>query len=114
ALLVPLASLSLFVPALGDATIVWPGVSGPLWGPSVVRSDTLASVLIPMVAALWLVTLAITPRCRLDGVGIRRTAVTTLITIAVFSTVSPVLLALLWVGSSVPYLLALSAPAYRR
>lgn len=113
--LLAVAAAPLGMPTLADAVVPWPDIlCSPLWGPSVVRTDALADVLIPMVAALWLVTIAVTPRSRLDRGGIRRTAIATLTTIVAFATESPILLAVLWTLASVPYLLALDQPQFRR
>lgn len=126
--LLGVAALPLGVPALAEVALPWPAalpaaspLSSPLTsllssllGASVVRIDVLASLLIPMVAALWLVTVAVTPRSRLDRAGLRRTAIATSLTSLAFATESPILLALLWVGSLVPYLRALDKPQFGR
>ncbi|MFO7567781.1 MAG: proton-conducting transporter membrane subunit [Enhygromyxa sp.] len=112
------AALPLAGGPLAELALPWPVASGSAWapllGPSVIRTDVLSSVLLPVVAALWLLTVAVTPRSRLDRAGIRRTAIATLIISFAFATTSPLLLAIAWVGSSVPYLLALGKPQFRR
>ena len=116
--LVALASLAVFVPAVGEASIPWPLADrlpwAPLWGPSVARTNQLVDVLIPMVAGLWLVTVTVTPRSRLDRAGIRRTALATMITTAAFSTSSPLLLAVAWTTSLIPFWFANATPQRRR
>jgi NADH-quinone oxidoreductase subunit M len=82
-------------------------------GEAIIRVDTLSSVLLPFAAALWLLTVAVTPRAALDRGGLGRTALAALITFASFLTESAVVLLLLsaaavWVFSS-----ALADPAHR-
>lgn len=82
-------------------------------GEAIVRIDTLSAVLLPFAAALWLLTVAVTPRAALDRGGLRRTALATLITLASFLTESAVVLVLLSVASVWAFLAALSDPAHR-
>ena len=79
----------------------------------IVRVNALASVLLPFAAALWLLTVAVTPRASLDRGGLRRTALATLITFASFLTESAVALLLLSIASVWTYLSALGDPAQR-
>ena len=81
---------------------------------AIVRIDALSVVLLPFAAALWLLTVAVTPRAALDRPGLRRTAVATLITFASFLTESAVALLLLSVASVWTFLSALGDPAHRR
>ena len=104
----------LFVPELHRAVVPMPGDLGELAGESVLRIDAFTTVLLPLAPALWLLTVAVTPRTRLDLLGLRRTAVATLVTMAAFLTESPALLAVLWTVSTVVYLSALTSPATRR
>jgi NADH-quinone oxidoreductase subunit M len=62
---------------------------------------------------LWLLTVAVTPRASLDQRGLRRTAVTTLITLACFLTESAVVLLVLSAASVWTFLTALADPAHR-
>ncbi len=82
-------------------------------GEAILRIDTLSSVLLPFAAALWLLTVAVTPRASLDRGGLRRTAVATLVTAASFLTESAVVLVLLTVASVLTFLSALPGEAHR-
>ena len=82
-------------------------------GEAIVRVDTLSAVLLPFAAALWVLTVAVTPRASLDRGGLRRTALATLITLASFLTESAVVLLLLSLSSVLTFLSALSDPAHR-
>jgi NADH-quinone oxidoreductase subunit M len=81
-------------------------------GEAVVRVDALSDVLLPFAAALWLLTVAVTPRAALDRAGLRRTALATLTTLGSFLTESAVVLLLLWVASLWTFLSALKDPAH--
>jgi NADH-quinone oxidoreductase subunit M len=83
-------------------------------GEAVLRIDTLSSVLLPFAAALWLLTVAVTPRASLDRIGLRRTALATLITLASFLTESGAILLLLSAASVWTFLSALSDPAHQK
>jgi NADH-quinone oxidoreductase subunit M len=92
-----------------SAALTWaPG------GEALVRVDTLSSVFLPFAAALWLLTVAVTPRATLDRGGLRRTALATLITLASFLTESAVLLFLLSVASVWAFVSALAGHQYQR
>jgi NADH-quinone oxidoreductase subunit M len=107
-----LAVALFFFVALGG---VWAGPPGaPLDAQQLIGVDILSSLLLPMAAGLWLVTVAVTPRSRLDRAGIRRTAIATALTMISFLTRNPALLALMWVASVVVFVAALSAPEHRR
>ena len=80
---------------------------------ALVRVDTLSAALLPFTAALWLLTVAVTPRAALDRGGLRRTALATLTTLASCLTENPVLLLLLWIASVWTFLAALSDRAHR-
>ena len=82
-------------------------------GEALVRIGTLSAVLLPFAAALWLLTVAVTPRAALDRGGLRRTALATLVTLASFLTESAVALLLLSVASVWVFLSALADPAHR-
>lgn len=81
---------------------------------ALVRIDALSSALLPLTAALWLLTVAVTPRAALDRGGLRRTALVTLTTVASFLTESAVVLLVLWIASVWIFLAALSDPAHQR
>jgi NADH-quinone oxidoreductase subunit M len=83
-------------------------------GEEVVRIDTLSVVLLPFSAALWLLTVAVTPRAALDREGLRRTALATLITLASFITESAIVLLALSAASLWTFLSALSDPAHQK
>jgi len=83
-------------------------------GEAVLRVDALSSVLLPLAAGLWLLTVAVTPRAALDRGGLRRTALATLITFASFLTESAVVLLLLSAGSLWTFLTALGGHQYQR
>ena len=76
-------------------------------GEALVRIDAVSSVLLPLTAGLWLLTVAVTPRAALDRGGLRRTAIATLITLASFVTESAVVLVALSAGSLWTFLSAL-------
>jgi NADH-quinone oxidoreductase subunit M len=82
-------------------------------GEDIIRIDTLSGALLPFAAALWLLTVAVTPRASLDRRGLRRTSLATLITLASFLTESAVVLLLLSVASVWTFLSALADPAHR-
>jgi NADH-quinone oxidoreductase subunit M len=83
-------------------------------GEAIIRVDTLSAVLLPFAAALWLLTVAVTPRAALDRGGLRRTALATLVTLASFLTESAVALLLLSMASVWTFLMALGDPAQRQ
>ena len=114
AALLAVASCALFVPALEGFAVPMPAGLGALFGASVIRTNALSSVLLPLPAALWLLTVAVTPRTRLDRLGLRRTAFATLVTTGAFLTESPALLVVLFSVSTGVYLTALGSPAHRR
>jgi NADH-quinone oxidoreductase subunit M len=108
------SALASFVPALRAFELPLSAAPGFLTSGSALRIDALSSILIPLAAALWLLTVAVTPRTRLDRTGLRRTALATLVTMSFFMTTNPVLLLLLWFLSNAVLLSALSGPASRR
>src|SRR5574339_748898 len=72
ALVIPL-SPSLRGFSIRTSALTWiPG------GEDLIRINALSSVLLPFAAALWLLTVAVTPRSALDRRGLRRTAIATL------------------------------------
>src|SRR5437867_1719336 len=101
------------VPALRDFSIRSFALSGRPGGEELLRIDTLSSALLPFAAGLWLLTVAVTPRAALDGPGLRRTALATLLTVGSFLTESAVVLLLLSVASVWTFLSALADPAHR-
>jgi NADH-quinone oxidoreductase subunit M len=107
ALVIPLS------PALRDFSLHTSAFSWIPGGEDIVRVDTLSAVLLPFAAGLWLLTVAVTPRASLDQRGLRRTAVTTLITLASFLTESAVVLLVLSAASVWTFLSALADPVHR-
>src|SRR5215813_217289 len=82
-------------------------------GEAIIRIDALSSVLLPFAAGLWMFTVAVTPRAALDRGGLRRTALSTLITLASFLTESAVVLLVLSMASVWTFLAALGDPAHQ-
>lgn len=107
------SSLAMLLAALVIA--VRPGFHHPFvsWPAGLLRVDALSSVLLPFAAALWLITVAATPRGALDRAGLRRTAVATLVTLLSFLTENPVALLLLSIASVWTFLSALGGAAHR-
>lgn len=81
---------------------------------AILRVDALSSVLLPLAAGLWLLTIAVTPRASLDRSGLRRTALATAITYASFLTESAIVLLLLSAASLWTFVAALGAHNYQR
>jgi NADH-quinone oxidoreductase subunit M len=100
-------------PALHGFSVRTSALTGLPGGENLVRIDTLSGALLPFAAALWLLTVAVTPRVALDRRGLRRTALATLITLASFLTESAVMLVVLSVASVGTFLAALADPAHR-
>ena len=100
-------------PPLRDFSIRTSALTWIPGGEDLIRIDTLSSVLLPFAAALWLLTVAVTPRAALDRSGLRRTALATLLTLTSFLTESGVALLLLSVASVWTFLSALADPAHR-
>ena len=95
--------------SLRSAALTWAPA-----GEALVRLDRLSSALLPFTAALWLLTVAVTPRAALDRGGLRRTALATLITLASFLTESAVVLFVLSVASVWVFVSALAGHRYQR
>jgi NADH-quinone oxidoreductase subunit M len=83
-------------------------------GEALLRVDRLSNVLLPFAAAMWLLTVAVTPRASLDRGGLRRTAIATVITLGSFLTESAVVLLLLSAASVWTFLAALGGDAAHR
>jgi NADH-quinone oxidoreductase subunit M len=107
ALVIPLS------PAVRNFSLHTSALSWIPGGEDVVRVDGLSAALLPFAAGLWLLTVAVTPRASLDQRGLRRTAVTTLITLASFLTESAVVLLVLSAASVWTFLSALADPVHR-
>lgn len=101
-------------PSLGRLSIRTSALSWRPGGEALIRIDALSSVLLPLAAGLWLLTVAVTPRSALDRGGLRRTAFATLLTLTSFLTESAVVLLLLSVASVWTFASALSDDAHRR
>src|SRR5262249_19078662 len=82
-------------------------------GEAVLRVDRTSDVLLPFAAAMWLLTVAVTPRASLDRGGLRRTAIATLLNVASFLSESAVLLLVLSALAVWTFLSALADPAHR-
>jgi len=95
--------------AIRESALTW--AAG---GEALLRVDGLSSVLLPLAAGLWLLTVAVTPRASLDRAGLRRTALATLVTLASFLTESAVVLLALSVASLWTFIAALDAHNYQR
>jgi NADH-quinone oxidoreductase subunit M len=109
-----LASLVVAVsPRLRTFAVRTSALSSAPGGEALVRIDNLSSVLLPFAAALWLLTVAVTPRAALDRAGLRRTALATVITLGSFLTESAAVLLVLSIASVWTFLSALSDPAHR-
>ena len=114
------ASLSLvagacvfLVPALGRLEVAWPWRDQALLGAWLLHVTALSRPLIALPAGLWLVTVAVTPRARLDRGGLERTALATASATLAFLTDSPAVLVGCWTASTFLFLGALSAPEVR-
>ena len=101
-------------PRLHDLAIQTSTLVPASGGRSIIRLDTFSAVLLPFAAALWLLTVAVTPRGALDRAGLRRTAVATLITLSSFLTEHPILLVILSIASVWTFLSALDGHQYQR
>lgn len=113
ALLLLWSASVLVVPAWTSFEWRWPWAPHRLLGASFLRMDVLSSVLLPFTAGLWLLTVAVTPRARLDRAGLRRTALVTLVTLMSFLTTSPLVLLGLWILSIAAFLAAMPGPEHR-
>ena len=100
-------------PSLRNFSIGTSALTSIPGGEDIIRIDTLSAALLPFAAALWLLTVAVTPRASLDRRGLRRTSLATLITLASFLTESAIVLLLLSVASIWTFLSALADPAHR-
>lgn len=107
ALVIPLS------PSLRHFSVRSSALTGIPGGEALIRINTLSSVLLPFSAALWLLTVSVTPRTALDRRGLRRTALATLLTLTSFLTESAVALLLLSMASVWTFLSALADPAHR-
>jgi len=102
------------VPELRDFSIRSVALTWRSGGERLLRVDALSAVLMPFAAALWLLTVAVTPRANLDREGLRRTALVTLMSAASFLTESAVVLLALSAISLWTFISALSDPSHRR
>ncbi len=107
-------AMVLVLPELASMRLAWPGTVFPILGGYALQVDSFSAPLIPLPAALWLITVAATPRARLDRAGLGRTALAALFTTLAFLTRSPAILVLLWTISNLIFLRALSSPEHRR
>lgn len=111
-----LACASVFAfPELGSLRLPWPFPFGhPLLGSSLFRVSELSKFLLPLPSTLWLVSVAVTPRSRLDAAGLQRNAAANLTTTLAFLTESPVLLVVIWTTSILLFVGGLSRTEHRR
>jgi NADH-quinone oxidoreductase subunit M len=107
-------SASLVVPALGSFRVAWPFAPHALLGASIFRVSELSAPLLLLPSSLWLVSVAVTPRSRLDGGGLTRTALATLSATFAFLTESPALLVVFWTTSNLLFLAALHGEQHTR
>lgn len=98
------AMLVIVIPRLSGVEIDWPWHGGAYLGSHLLRITDLSIALVPLPAGLWIVTVAATPRGRLDRMGLRRTALAAALGTFAFLTDSPVLLAACWIGSTLLFL----------
>jgi len=99
-------------PALHTELVHTSALTWRLEGEALLRINTLSAALLPLAAGLWLLTVAVTPRAALDRLGLRRTAIATLLTLGSFLTESAVVLFLLSVASVFAFRAAID-PAHR-
>lgn len=107
-------SLGLFTSAFEPLSVAWPWVMPAIFGASLLRVSPLTAPLLILPTALWLITVAATPKARLVRGGLTHAALSTAATTLAFLTESPALVATLWLLSSVLYASSLSAPEHRR
>jgi len=100
-------------PDLAALHVAWPWAH-PLLGPALVRVSELTKAILPLPSSLWLLSVAVTPRSRLDAAGLERTALATLSATTAFLTESPALLVLLWTTSNLLFVRALALPEHAR
>lgn len=111
--LLGISSLALFVEQLRAVRVSRPVAWAGAFGEQLLVVDEFSSALLPLAAGLWLLAVATTPRARLDRQGLARTAWSTLVTMACFTTRNPALLALLWAFSVGLYRAALVGEEFR-
>lgn len=102
-------------PNLAALQVPWP-VPLPvpaLLGPLILRISVFSTLLLPLPSTLWLVSVAVTPRSRIDAAGLMRTAAATLSTTLAFLTESPALLVVFWTASTLLLMGGLSGRARR-
>ena len=102
------------VPEINSLAIAWPDNVDRLLGGMLLRVSELSAPLIPLPSVLWLITVAVTPRLRLNRAGLQRTALATLSLTLAFLTESPALLVLLWAASNLLFVTALSRTEHGR
>lgn len=102
------------VPTLGGLRVAWPWRDQAILGAWLLHVTELSRPLVALPAGLWLVTVAVTPRARLDRGGLERTALASACGTLAFLTDSPALLLGCWAASTFLFLGALSVPDLRR
>jgi NADH-quinone oxidoreductase subunit M len=101
-------------PSLETLHVAWPFAAPPLLGASLFRVTVFSTFLLPLPSTLWLVSVAVTPRSRLDAAGLQRTAAATLSATLAFLTESPALLLAFWTVSNLLLVGGLSPTEHRR
>jgi NADH-quinone oxidoreductase subunit M len=99
---------ALTIHELNSLRIPWPWPHHALLGNSLFRVSEFSSLLLLLPATLWIVTVAVTPRSRIDSAGFQRTALSTLSATLAFLTDSPALLVGFWIVSNLLFLGSLS------
>jgi NADH-quinone oxidoreductase subunit M len=90
-------------------------VVSPFFGVrSLLRIDALSRPLPCLAAALWLLSVAVTPRTSLDRGGLVRAAAATMFTTLGFLTENPGLLVFVWTASVLTFSFALSSGGHQR
>lgn len=106
--------LALVIPELAALRLDGPAFLPSWLGAGLLSVSQLSTPLVPLPATLWLITLAATPRGRLDRTGIGRTSLTTALVTCAFLTENPVVLTLVWIATSLVFLRGLSRTEHGR
>ena len=76
--------------------------------------DAVSLGLLPLPAALWLLTVAVTPRSQLNSNGLARTAIATLATTIAFISSSPYWISAMWLVTVALFAASLGSEPHRR
>ena len=110
---VVVSAVPLVVPTLRDVSLGL-ALASAVGTAEVLRIDSLSGALLPFGAALWAVSVTVTPRAALSRRGMRLSALATMTTLVGFLTRNPLLMLLVWTTSAGVFLAWLGAPEYRR